>query len=343
MSHLVNLFLLVSGAALIGFGFGLWAFHSNTIYLVLTVVVGLSLLVVAILYDKRHLQQLKEKRLVDISQRISELTKKPWLSDQTLQVHRSATMTLLAISMGIVSAILIKVGLTIPSISWTYLLGGLVFLAITVISLSRFYVGIGKPACEFNRNGFTTPIHGFISWKDVAGINFREITTRNGTRYGLLFRVENYAKIVTNIHWTDRMFGLFGIGAMSRGVIGVELNDQKEQPEMVYAVAKFLWKQATGYDYDWNPNLSDAYNESAKQLGKLITTQSTDPEILHDRLIKNPQAVLSEFEKVNAHQTIVTNELNKAARKLRIQLWIVSAGVLIFFLVRLYLLWVKHN
>lgn len=341
MAHTFNIFLLVSGAALIGFG--LWAFHSNAIYLGLTVAIGLGLLIVAILYDKRHMQQLKVKRLTDINQRIAELTRKPWLSDQNLQIQRSKTVVFLALLMSVASAMLIQAGLTMPLISWPYLLGGLVFLAITAIALSRFYVGIGKPSCEFNRNGFTTPIHGFIPWKEVMGICLHEVSTRGNTYYTLLFSVENYAKIVTNIHWTDRMFGFFGVGAMERGVVGVQLNKQKEQPEVIYAVAKYLWKQATGFDYDWNPSLSDTYNESAKQLAKALSSQSTDPEMLHDRLIQNPQAVLSELEQVNAHQTIVRNELSKATRKLRIQLWIVSAGAVFFFLIKIYFIWKKHN
>ena len=341
MSRLVNIIVLAIGPILLGFaGF---FYKVNLVLAIFILLMGVGLMIFASTRDSRREKTLEEDRQVEINRRISELTKKPWLSDQSLQIQRSSTMTFLAISMGIASMILIKVGLTMPSISWAYLLGGLVFLAITAISLSRFYVGIGKPACEMARNGFTIPLHGFISWKEVIGINLQQITTRGNTQYILHFRVEDYTKVVTNIHWTDRMVASLGLGAMGRSVVGVQLNDPKESPEVIYAVAKFLWKQATGCDYDWNPSLSDAYNESEKQLAKALSSQSTDPEILHDRLIQNPQAVLSELEKMNAHQTIVKNELSKAARKLRTQVWVVTVGALVFFLVRLYSLWVKRH
>lgn len=343
MSRLINVLFIATGLLLFCFSFVIYQTNVHALLTLTILLSGLGLIAFAFMRDGRHEKTLKENKQVETNRRISELTKKPWLSDQTLQVHRSTTMTLLAISMGTISAILIKVGLAIESIPWTYLLCGLLFLVVTVITLSRFYVGIGKPACDLNRNGLNIPIHGFIPWKEVMGICLHEVATRGNTNYILLFRVENYAKVVTDIHWTDRMFGLFGIGAIGRGVVGVQLNDQKEQPEVFYAVARFLWKQATGFDYDWNPSLSDAYNESAKQLARVFSSQSADPELLQDRLIQDPQAVLSELEQVNAHQTIVTNELHKAARKLKIQVWIVSAGLLIFFLARLYFLWVKHH
>ena len=343
MSRVINVLFIAIGLLLFCFSFVIYQTNVHVLLPLTILLSGIGLMVFAFMRDSRHEKTLKENKQVEINRRISELTKKPWLSDQALQVHRSATMPPLAISMGIISVILIKVGLTIESIPWTYLFFGFLFLVFTVITLSRFYVGISKPACEMSRNGFTIPLHGFISWKGVTGICLHEVTTRGNTSYILLFRVEDYAKIVTNIHWTDSMFGLFGLGVMKRGVIGVQLNDPKEQPEVIYSASKFLWKQATGFDYDWNPSLSDAYNESAKQLGKVFSTQSSDPKILYDRLVKNPQAMLSELETASKHQTIVANELQKASRKLRIQLWIVSAGVLIFFLVKLYFLWMKHN
>ena len=337
MSRSINVIFIAVGLVLFCFSFVIYQSSAHILLTLALLLSGIGLVAFAFIRDNHREKTLKEDRQVEINRRISELTKKPWLSDQTLQVYRSTSMTLLTISMGIISAILIKVWLTMPSVSWPNLLGGLVFLLITVIALSRFYVGIGKPTFELNRNGFTTPLHGFIAWKEVIGICLNKVTIRDNTNYILLLRLENYAKAVANIHWTERMFGGLGLGSMRRGVIGVQLKDPKEQPEVIYAAAKFLWKQATGYDYDWNPNLSDAYNESAKQVGKLISTQSVDPKFLQDMLEKNPALVLSEFEQVSAHQAIIESELKKGARKLRVQLWIVSAGAVIFFLVKIYL------
>lgn len=343
MSRVINVLFIAIGFLLFCFSFVIYQTNVHVLLTLTILLSGLGLIAFAFMRDSRHEKTLKENKQLETNHRINELTKKPWLSDQVLQVRRSATMTFLAISMGIASVILIKVGLAMPSIPLSYSLGGLMFLAITVISLSRFYVGIGKPACEMNRNGFIIPIHGFIPWKEVTRICLHEVTTRGNTNYILLFKIEDYAKIATNIHWTELMLATLRLGVMRRGVVGVQLKDPKEPPKVIYAVSKFLWKQSKGFDYDWNPNLSDAYNESAKQLVKVFSTQSTDPEVLHARLLKNPQALLSEFEKVNAYQAIVRTELDKAVRKLRFQLWIVSAGVIVFFLVRLYFLWMKHN
>jgi len=64
-------------------------------------------------------------------------------------------------------------------------------------------------------------------------------------------------------------------------VVGVQLNGSKENPKTIYAVARFLWKQATGLDYEWNPMMSDDFNETLKRMGeqdRILKNDLADPE-----------------------------------------------------------------
>jgi len=304
MPQIVNLFLLVVG--LLATGISLVAIHGNPILFVVTAM-GVGLIIVAYISDQRRELREKEKQRTDIARRIAELTQTPWTSNQTLIIHGSVWMVVLLLLAGLAGAWAVYAGITATSTSWTLAMSGSFFLVLSAIALPRGLSGLGKPACELDRNGFITPIHRQIPWREVTGIHLQQYTYRGRTTSILLFRTDHYQRIVTDIHWTVRVLALIGLGAIRRGVVGVPLNDSKEKPETIYAVARFLWKQATGHDYEWNPMLSHTYNEAAKRMED-ITVRRLDPEALKSQLSEHPEEALAELEQMSKDITTIRTE-----------------------------------
>ena len=273
MSRIANLLLVVVGIIITVLG--LAEFRVTVILL------GAGLIVVAYVRDHRRVQRAKDKERTDVDRRVAELTQAPWHSHQTLKIHRSALLPIMLLLGGFASAWAIHRGITEAPVRWLWGLGGSLFLALSVIALSRSLARPGKPACELDRNGFASPVHGQIPWREVEGVHLQQVTHRGTTTSILFFRVPRYQQIVSDIHWTERLFALFALGALRRGVVGVQLNGSKENPKTIYAVARFLWKQATGLDYEWNPMMSDDFNETLKRMGeqdRILKNALADPE-----------------------------------------------------------------
>jgi hypothetical protein len=282
MPRIINLFLLAGGLIMTAFGL-------LTIRVTL-ILVGVGLIAVAVIRDQRRAQQVKEKQSADIARRIAELTQATWHSHQTLKVHRSAWMAIGLLLGGLASAWAVHDGITGASVRWPLVFGGSLFLAAIAIALPRSLASPGKPACELDRNGFVTPVHGRMPWREVSGIHLHQVTHRGATTSFLFFRVARFRHIAADIHWSERVLALFGLGALRRGIVGVPLKGADENPETIYAVARFLWKQATGLDHQWNPMMSDDYNEAAQRVAE-ITSRLSDPDVL-----EHPNQALAALE-----------------------------------------------
>ncbi len=282
MPRIINLLLLAVG--LIMAALGLLTFR------VTLILVGVGLIVAAVIRDRRRAQQVKDNQSADIARRIAELTQAPWHSHQTLKVHRSVWMAIGLLLGGLASAWAVHDGITGASVRWSWVFGGSLLLAAIAIALPRSLASPGKPACELDRNGFVTPIHGRIPWREVSGIHLHQVEHRGVTTSFLFFRVARFRHIAADIHWSERVLALFGLGALRRGVIGVPLKGSNENPGTIYAVARFLWKQATGLDHQWNPMMSDDYNEAAKRVAE-IASRLPDPDVL-----EHPNEALAALE-----------------------------------------------
>lgn len=191
-------------------------------------------------------------------------------------------------------------------------------------------VGFGKPACVFDKDGFLTPMHGQIAWQAVERVALEQYTVRGVTYSMLLFRVPNYQNAASNIHWLQRLLALFGVGAIKRKVVGVNLKGASENPEIVLAVARFLWREATGRNHEWLPTYSDAYNEAARRVSH-ITMSPPDSGSLERRLQNNPQEVLDELEQVNDDIKLMNEE--RARRLARLKSTIIATTILLLILI----------
>jgi hypothetical protein len=319
MPKIVNLLLLVGGMIMAGFGLAASR--------VSPVLFGLGLIVLAFFSDRRRERRVNEKRSSDIAGRIAELTRAPWHSRQTLQIHRSPWTAVGLMLGGFASAWAIHKGITSVPVVWKLVLGGSLFLALAAVALARSLAGPGKPACELDRNGFVTPFHGPIPWREVSGIYLQQFTHRGTTTSILFFRVERFRHIAADIHWSERLFALFGLGALRRGVIGVQLKGSEEDPETVHAVARFLWKQATGLDHQWNPMLSDDYNEAAKRVSE-IASRRPDPDVLTEPDVALNEA-LAELEQVKKDFATMRTEDARVSSRFN---WAIGIAVIVTLL-----------
>jgi hypothetical protein len=171
--------------------------------------------------------------------------------------------------------------------------------------------------------GFATPLNGRIAWRDVSGVFLQAVTQRNGVEsFRLMFRVKQFARVAPAIHWTDRLFAMFRLGALARGVVSVGLPTSKEPPKVVYALARMLWKQATGHDYDWNPLMSDQYNEALQRMDAITARMQAAGAV--EASLADPQRLSRDMAQLEQDVTLITGERRRELAKAK---WV--GGVLV--------------
>lgn len=252
MPKFVNYLLAIFGIFLAGAGFvGLRSSLANLLW----VAIGIVLLFIAYRSDKNRSQQDKNDYRSDVLKRANELTGSPWPDGKTLEIGGNTKLIVMFLLGALMGAVMIFIGLASASSMWLIGLFGGFLLAFSLLILVRGFVGLGKPACILDRKGLTMPIYGMIPWQSVSGIHLLRFEFRGSVNYTLQFRIEQIRRVVKHVHWTEHVLGILRLGALGKGIISLPMKDMKEKPETVYGVARFLWKQATGNDYDWDPDV----------------------------------------------------------------------------------------
>jgi len=328
MFLLINLVLLVAGIVIVITGL---ATVRADPFNWLIVALGAAVLGLAFYLDRGRVRQRDARAAADIAERTAALTQRHWQLHERLEVPQNLWLLVLAVGMTLVGGWMAQHGFTRPAIVWPLALGGLFFLAIGGLLLPQVLAGIGRPALVLDRKGLLTPIDGQIAWQHVAGIHLQVVESRGVKNYALLFRVPDYASVVQAIHWSQHWLALFGLGALRRGQIGVPLRPGKERPETIEAVARHLWKSATGREYVWNPLLSADANDSLRQLATLRKAMDV-PADFERELKENPaqamermEQAMGRMEQFRRHVGVINDETKKTARKLN---WVVGLVVL---------------
>ncbi len=324
MRRILNIFLFTIGVLLAAFGFITYK-DGNSLFIPLSVV-GLGLVIFSSVKDFRFAKHRQEEYLEEVNNRVTALTQKPWMSEQSLEVHNSKSMLLLLLIVAGISLYTAYSALIIAPPKLLLGIGASILSFLFTFTLVRASTGISNPDLILNRNGLTSPIFGYISWQEVEGVDLQIIHARNTTNYALIFKVSNYSKIATNIHWTERMLGGLGLGAIGRGRLLFPLQGAEEKPETITAVAKFLWHQSTGNNDDWGHLHSAEYNEASKRLD-LILEQSKNPDAFDKLSLNNPV----DLEQVKRDLDIVTSEGRLVVKK-------TNAILLVFLLIGLFCL-----
>lgn len=301
MPRILNLLSFIVG--IIATVIGLLGLKGNPVLLA-AIPVGVGLMYIAYRGDAARERNVADARRTSIDKRIAELTKSPWASHQTVTIPGSYLIAFVLILIAGTSFLAVQAGVSGPSIHWPFFLLGLFFLGISVIALPRTLASLFRPALELNKYGFVTPIHGTISWRDVSGVHLQAITNHGTTSYVLSFRVDHYRQIVKDIHWTERLLYLIGLGAARRGIVSLPLRDGDEKPETIEAVARYLWSQTTGQHHYWNPMLPKAINDAGKRVNEFAACHQDDNSI-QQALTTDPEKALAEFEQFTNDVTTI--------------------------------------
>ncbi len=313
MSQPLNAVLLLTG--LIAVLAGAAALHENAGSFTL-VVFGIGLVAAAWVGEQRRNGHLKAQRRADTDRRIAELMRPPWAADQTLKVRGNSLTPVALLLSGLLSTWMVYAGVSAAQRQWPLIIAGGLWLTLTAIAASRCIAGFGKSVCELDRDGLCTPIHGHIPWSEVSGLHFQQDTRRGVTTSTLLLRVERYREVVTGIHWTERLLAAFGAGALARGIVSVPLKNGDEEPETLEAVARLLWKRATGHDYPWNPGWSNDFNDAAKRIGSLRALRQSNDEI-RQHITEHPHEALAEYQQLSRDMATISQELARHTGKLK--------------------------
>lgn len=304
MPKILNLLLLIVGA--ITAGTGLATLH-NHIAGWCVLVAGIAVMALACLSDYRRKLLADKRKLVASARRTKELTQRTWNPGDTLQVPASAWLIpglLLLVALGAGG---IYVGMAGEKQDLLVTACGSFFLGIGVLLLGRASGGLGRPALELTTSGITTSLNGRIAWRDISGIFLWTIALRSGRKsYRFMVRVNDFARSAERVHWTDRLLAAFGLGALVKGVVSVALPASKEDPQAIYALARRLWKQATGNDYAWNPTMSSEYNEASQRLGTAMA-RLNEPSAVEPSLA-NLQRVDQDITEIRRDMALMQRE-----------------------------------
>lgn len=293
----------------------------------LIVMLGGGMMGVAWYLDRLRVRHRDESVAKEIANRIAALTGRPWQPHERLEVPPNRWLFGLMLGMTLVGGWMVQLGVSSPTIKWPLVLGGALFLAIDALLLPSMFAGIGKPALVLDRKGLTTPVDGAISWSAVEGIYLQVIENRGVRNYSLVFRVPEYAKAVRSIHWSQHWLALFGLGALRRGQVGVPLRPGKERPETIEAVARHLWKSATGREHFWSPHFSAEANQSFRNLASLRKGMEVPGEI--DRVLQeNPDQAVAKMEQMSRDLSVINREWKKKTRTINTVIGVAVAGML---------------
>jgi len=314
MLQLVNLFLVIFGVIAVGSGLAWW--RNQPALALLLLALGLALITLAYFSDRGRERRAEQRKRAAIQQRIDEFARRPAGSSQTLQVHGGLRYVLAGLLLALLGVAVVIMASADVRHEVIPLMLGVLLVPMGLLLLLRALAGVGQPALELDGVGFATPLTGRIPWREVSGICLRTVTQRNGSEsFFLMFRVQRFARVAPRIHWTNRLLAVFHLGALARGVVNVSLPSKKDPPAAVYALARQLWKQSTGNDYEWSPLQSDAYNEAMKRAGALAA-RLDEPGAM-EATLAHPEQMEQAMAQMSADMALIAAEHRRQANKQR--------------------------
>ena len=292
------------------------------------------------------------KRMMEIIQAYKNTDKKIKINDITNKVSIIITIAYLSFLTYINSLDANTHQNPMPATEW--LLANIIIslpLCASIFSAHRW----GKPCCELDHNGITLPSYGMIPWASIEGLNFNCGRSRRGEKtYSLSLKINLPQLNLKNFHWTQYLLARCHMGVFHQGIIALAFVKPTEPPEVIYAVAKFLWKSTTGHDYDWDPRTS----HETLQARQRISTRSAHIEHLLSTLTKlTPQNYTQEntgtiektldnlsrkYEKNRKDRDIIYEEHQKNIIKLKTRLRQAILAALLFIILTFFW-WIRKT
>lgn len=308
MTRLFNLFFVLIGLVLVGFGLTMVKMNGDLRFAIVSAI-GSGLIIWGFIRERRREKRIAEQRKKNIEQRTRELTGTPWKANDVLVVKGDSLIPLLSFGTLIGMAVT-YFGVVAPNTPSAIFFIGIVFSFFSLVMLLRALSDIGKPLLEISPQGVRMSIHGFIAWSEIGGISLSVYSHRGITTYALAFQVENYRHAVKDIHWSERLLSWFGMGALRRGIVSVPLKNAGEEPETIHSVARFLWQQSTGRGHVWSPTLSADMNQALRRLDEFKAKRIRHFETLDAKMQENPESALQEIERFNKEMEQFRNDWN---------------------------------
>jgi hypothetical protein len=325
MHLLLNFLLLIGGV--VTAGVGLVMARANPMSWGVAAL-GVASVLLAFVSDSRRVKRRDARVAGEVADRISALTRRPWMLHERLELPPNRAMALMALGAVILGGGAAYLGFSAAPTKWALMLGGLLIFGIGVLVAPVALAGIGKPALVLDRSGFRTPVDGPLPWHYVDGIHLQVIEHRGVKNYSLMFRVPDYANAASSVHWSQRWLAPFGLGGLRRGVVAVVVRSGKERPETVEAVARHLWRTATDRDWVWNPNLSAEANDAYRRMAQF--QKRFDDKAGIDREIKaNPGQALEDFRKFTQDMDVVRTDVAKKSRLVNWVILVALVGMLL--------------
>lgn len=335
MAFLFNGLLLITGLVITMFGLVTSASSASNL---LIVALGVGMVSIAWFLDRGRVRRRDAALQKAIADRTAALTSRPWHAHERLEIPQNWWQFGATLGVLVFGGLAVQLGFSGPETKWPLVLGGLVILATGAVMLPPVLAGIGIPALVLDRNGLTTPVDGAVPWSAIHGIYLQVVTYRGVTRYSLVFRVPSYAQVVQSIHWSRLWLSLFGLGPLRSGQFAVPLRPGKERPETIEAVARYLWRSATGREYFWSPFQSEAEIESFRNLAALKSAMPS-PQDLDRAFREGPEQAIAQMEsgmarldQVNHHLAVIEKAQRKRFRMLSWALFFSLACVLAVFI-----------
>jgi hypothetical protein len=230
-------------------------------------------------WRRRAAERARVQADTDADARFRELSARAASPQFEFPVYGSAQVLLGVGGLGI-AACLFLVGSAEESTLMTA--GGAIVLAAVVLLLLRIVPTLGKPRVLVTAAGFRLPHAPLVSWQLVEGIWLQK--NRHNYQvmsHSLIFYVPTLSDGIGRFPWFTKM--LFPLRTRKgKKRLGVMLAGSSEDPEVVYRLARHLWKQSTGRDYPWFPDMTEeaaaAYRKHDETFARLREHTQRGPD-----------------------------------------------------------------
>jgi hypothetical protein len=204
---------------------------------------------------------------------------------------------------------------------------GVIIGIFSIILIIDSLYTLGKPRIVISRKGITTPWSGFIAWDFIYGIHLKEIRHRGSLiNHVLSYRIKNFKPPQTTSNVVKLLRRVKGL---NKEKLSLRLFNTNEKPEVVYGLSDKLWRNKTGRNYEWSPDISDEDHDTVIRLDqRKMPTYEASPQEVHSWLKEQEM----DFNKLSA-------SLRKQRMTLQIKILFYIAIMVLFIAILSYSIW----
>ena len=207
--------------------------------------------------------------------------------------------------------------------------GAMVLFAGAALFLSHRLPTLGQPRLVVTTAGFRLPHTPLISWPLVEGIWLEKIrhqrhplTIRHQViAHVLIFHIPSLPDRIGDFPWfTKLLYPLRTRTGKKR--LRVVLVGSSEDPEVVYRLARHLWKQSTGRDYPWFPDMTEEAAAAYRKDGEAFAR-------MREYLQRGPAADPREFKRLMAGLEENMAAMRQDSQRRQDRFWWIAVAALI--------------